>query len=146
MVRSTQVDERSIFGVVAMVAFAGLCGISVWLIDRFGEFEPDLELYELFLIGLACLRLIHLITYDKVLEPLRERLEGGTPDGLKRPLADFMSCIWCTGMWSAVVTVTVYMLGQWGRFAVLMVAVAGLGALLQVISRAIAGCAVDPGK
>jgi hypothetical protein len=104
----------------------------------------SIRAYDLALLGLACLRLIHLITYDKILEPLRERLEEG--QGLTRLLSDFVSCIWCAGMWSAVITVTLYFLGTWGRFAVLVLAVAGLGALLQVISRAVAGCAIESYK
>lgn len=137
-------DKRPVFGIVAMAAFAALCAVCAWTILHFGEFEPDLEAYELLLMGLACLRLIHLITYDKILDPVRERLEVGSPNGLQRLLGNFVSCIWCTGMWSAVISVTVYMLGPWGRFAVLILAVAGLGAFLQVIPRAVAGCAVEP--
>jgi hypothetical protein len=141
---SAKPDDRQVFGIVAMIAFAVLCAIAVWLIRRYGAFEEELGAFDLALLGLGCLRLIHLITYDKILEPLRERLERGR--GLTRLLSDFVSCIWCTGMWSAVITVTLYFLGTWGRFAVLVLAVAGLGALLQVISRAVAGCAVEPQK
>ena len=146
MARAKQPDERPLFGIAAVAAFVVMCLVSVAFINWFGEFEPDLEFYELVVIGLGCLRLIHLITYDKILEPLRERLEVGSRNGLMRLMADFVNCIWCTGMWSAVIVVTIYMLGQWGRFTVLIFAVAGLGALLQVISRAIAGCAVEPKK
>lgn len=139
-------DERPIFGAAAFLAFALLCTVCVWLILRYGEFEPDLKVYELVLIGLACVRLIHLVTYDKILEPFRERLEVGEPNGLMRLLAQFVACIWCTGMWAAVISVTIYLLGPWGRLAVLVLAVAALGALLQVISRAIAGCTIEPKK
>jgi hypothetical protein len=41
-------------------------------------------------------------------------------------------------MWSAVLVVTVYLLDSWGKFAVIVLAVAGLGSLLQVVSKAIA--------
>ena len=41
-------------------------------------------------------------------------------------------------MWSAVIVATVYCLGPWGRFAVLVMAVAGLGSLLQLVSKALA--------
>lgn len=138
-----KIDERQVFGVVAMLAFAVLCAGAVGLIRWYDAFDLEkLGGYDLALLGLACLRLIHLITYDKILEPLREHLERG--QGLTHLLADFVSCIWCTGMWSAVVTATLYFLGTWGRFAVLVLAIAGLGALLQVISRAVAGCAIEP--
>lgn len=138
-------DKRDVFGIVATAAFVVLCGFAVLLIDRYGTTGlNELGAFDLSLLGLACLRLIHLITYDKILEPQRERLERGS--GLTRLASDFVSCIWCTGMWSAVIVSTIYLIGSWGKLAVLFLAVAGLGALLQVISRAVAGCAIEPQK
>lgn len=145
MVKRSQADKRNVFGIIAMLTFVLLSVCAVSIIRWYGMFEVGkLGGYDLALLGLACLRLIHLITYDKILEPLRERLEKG--QGLTYLLSDFVSCLWCTGMWSAVVTVTLYFLGNWGRFAVLVLAVAALGALLQVISRAVASCTIEPGK
>lgn len=141
----SKTDKREVFGVVAISAFALLCACAVLLLSLYGNIAfKDLRTIDLALLGLGCLRLIHLITYDKILEPLRERLDRSS--GLTRLLSDFVSCIWCTGMWSSVIVTTTYMLGKWGQFAVMILAVAGLGALLQVISRAVAGCAVDPKK
>jgi hypothetical protein len=34
--------------------------------------------------------------------------------------------------------VTIYLLGFWGRFTVLLFAVAGIGSLLQLVSKAVA--------
>jgi hypothetical protein len=42
-------------------------------------------------------------------------------------------------MWSGLIVVTIYMLGPWGRLAALVLAVAGIGSLLQVLSKALAG-------
>lgn len=138
-------DERQVFGAIATLAFALSCVGAVIIIQHYGTLETtNWTALDLALLGLACLRLIHLITYDKILQPLRERLEQS--GGLTHLLSDFVSCIWCTGMWSAVATVTLYLLGMWGRLAVVILAVAGLGAILQVISRAVAGCAVEPEK
>lgn len=138
-------DERQVFSIIAVLTFVILCACAIWIIRWYDAFDMrKLGAFDLALLGLGCLRLIHLITYDKILEPLRERIEHGR--GLTRLLSDFVSCIWCTGMWSAVATVTLYFLGVWGRFTVLVLAVAGLGALLQVVSRAVAGCAIEPEK
>jgi len=145
MATSKKPDERKVFGAVAIVAFALLCAGAALVIQRYGTLEiVNWSAIDLSLLGLACLRLIHLITYDKILEPLRERLEKGR--GFTRVLSDLVSCIWCTGMWSSVIAVTLYLLGMWGRLAVVILAVAGLGTILQVTSRAIAGCAVGPEK
>jgi hypothetical protein len=143
---TTQPDDRTVFGIAAFAAFAVLCLVCALAVRRFGALDPDVEFSELVLIGLACLRLIHLVTYDKILDPLRERLETGQPTGLMRLSADFVRCVWCSGMWAAVISVTLYFLGRWGRLAVLVLAVAALGTLLQVASRAIAGCTIEPGK
>jgi hypothetical protein len=41
-------------------------------------------------------------------------------------------------MWSGLIVVTVYYLGVWGRYAAIVLAVAGLGSLLQLLSKALA--------
>ena len=130
-----------IFNVTASIAFVLLAAVCVWLIRAYGAFEPSaLTFLDLALLGFACLRLIHLVTFDKILEPLRRRLQSG--DRMAGLLAGFVACIWCTGMWSAMVVTTLHFLPPWGRFAIWVLAVAGFGTLLQVISRAIAGNAV----
>lgn len=130
-----------IFNVTASIAFVLLAAVCVWLIRAYGAFEPSaLTFLDLALLGFACLRLIHLVTFDKILEPLRRRLQTG--DRMAGLLAGFVACIWCTGMWSAMVVTTLHFLPPWGRFAIWVLAVAGFGTLLQVISRAIAGNAV----
>jgi hypothetical protein len=134
--RQATVETRSVFGVVAFLAFALLCAACVWLIRSYGAFElASLSTLDFLVLGFACLRLIHLISYDKILDPLRERLEGRR--GIRGLLADFVACLWCTGVWSAMIVATVYFLGPWGRFAIWVLAIAGLGSLLQVVSRAV---------
>ena len=130
-----------IFNVTASIAFVLLAAVCLWLIRAYGAFEPSaLTFLDLALLGFACLRLIHLVTFDKILEPLRRKLQSG--DRMAGLLAGFVACIWCTGMWSAMVVTTLHFLPPWGRFAIWVLAVAGFGTLLQVISRAIAGNAV----
>lgn len=51
---------------------------------------------------------------------------------------ELMHCLWCAGLWSALIAVTAYYLGTWGRLGVVILAVAGLGSLLQVLSKAVA--------
>jgi hypothetical protein len=58
--------------------------------------------------------------------------------GWRRLMCEFIQCIWCTGMWSGLIVVTVYFLGIWGHYAVIILAVAGLGSLLQLVSKALA--------
>ena len=102
-------------------------------------------LLDLALLGLATFRLIHLINYDRVLDFARvlvmdsegSRLKAADR-GWRRVVCELMECLWCAGLWSALIVVTAYAMGNWGRLGTLLLAVAGLGSLLQVISKAVA--------
>jgi hypothetical protein len=126
--------------------FALLCAVSVALVALYGATEPkDLEFLDLAFMGLGTFRLVHLLTYDKIFDVVRNAFMDGAgvrlkkaARGWRRLVCEFIDCIWCTGMWSGVFIVTIYLLGGWGRFAVIVLAVAGLGSLFQVISKAIA--------
>ena len=141
--------EQHYWNVVAFIFFICLCALSVGLISRFATIEPaDLGFFDLILLGLATFRLIHLLTYDKIFDFVRDPLmdDSGSklkkaPRGWRRLVFEFLECIWCTGMWSGLFAVTIYFLGTWGRFAVIILAVAGLGSLFQVISKTIAEAA-----
>ncbi len=139
-------QEQHFWNGVALIVYAALCALSVWLVARYGTLDPAaIGFLDLVLLGLAAFRLIHLITYDKIFEPVRaafmdragKRLKNAER-GWRRLMCEFMQCIWCTGMWSGLIAVTVYFLGTWGRFAVIVLAVAGLGSLLQIVSKALA--------
>ena len=88
--------------------------------------------------------MIHLVTYDKILDFARSAVmdREGTrlkiaDRGWRRMLCELLGCIWCTGM------VVRFDVGHYvhsrelGRFAIFL-AVAGLGSLLQVVSKTIA--------
>ncbi|HZL31714.1 MAG TPA: DUF1360 domain-containing protein [Pseudolabrys sp.] len=145
MAKTTVREEQRFWNGVALVAFVALCALSVWLVARYGVFDPAaLGVLDVALLGLAVFRTIHLLTYDKIFEVVRTAfmdVEGTrlkiAERGWRRLVCEFIQCIWCTGMWSAVIVATVYFLGPWGRFAVLVLAVAGLGSLLQIVSKAL---------
>lgn len=146
MPRSSVREEQYFWNSVALIAFVALCGLSVWLIARFGTVWPEnLGFLDLALLGLAAFRLIHLLTYDKIFDMVRAAFmdrQGArlktAERGWRRAVCELLQCLWCTGVWSALIVVTVYLLGTWGRFAVIVLAVAGLGSLLQIVSRAFA--------
>jgi hypothetical protein len=138
--------DQYYWNVIALIAFVTLCGGSVALLSRYAAYDIDeFGLLDLALLGFGTFRLVHLITYDKIFAIVRDPFmdnKGGrlrkAASGWRRLVCEFIECIWCTGMWSAVLAVTVYLLGPWGKFTVIVLAVAGLGSLLQVISKAIA--------
>jgi hypothetical protein len=139
-------QEQHFWNGIALIVYAALCALSVWLVARYGTLDPAaIGFLDLVLLGLAAFRLIHLLTYDKIFDVVRAafmdrkgaRLKNAER-GWRRLMCEFMQCIWCTGMWSGLLVVTVYFLGSWGRFAVIVLAVAGLGSLLQIVSKALA--------
>lgn len=146
MAKPTVREEQKFWNGVALIAFVALCALSIWLVAEYGDYDPAaLGFYDVALLGLAVFRTIHLLTYDKIFEMVRAafmdvkgtRLKNAER-GWRRLVCEFLQCIWCTGMWSAVIVATIYFLGVWGRFAVLVLAIAGLGSLLQVFSKALA--------
>jgi hypothetical protein len=142
----TDAEKQGLWNSAALFFFLVLCGTSVAIISAHGSARiEDLNAFDFALLGLATFRLIHLITYDKILDFIRLALmdSEGKPlktatRGWRRLLCDVMGCIWCAGIWSALLLVTIYLVGSWGQFAVLVLAVAGVGSLLQIISKATA--------
>ncbi|MGC1997441.1 MAG: hypothetical protein WA704_26450, partial [Pseudolabrys sp.] len=61
--------EHSFWNAFSLLLFLALCAISFLLIYSYGSFEVEkLGFLDLVLLGLASLRLIHLITYDRILD------------------------------------------------------------------------------
>ncbi len=139
-------QEQKVWHVVALLSFTAVCAVSFVLVSRYATLDPaSLGFFDLAVLGLGTFRLVHLLTYDKIFEIVRASFmdrQGGrlkkAARGWRRLVHEFLECLWCTGMWSGVFTVTIYFLGPWGQFVVIVLAVAGLGSLLQVISKTIA--------
>jgi uncharacterized protein DUF1360 len=138
--------DQYYWNVVALIAFLIFCAISVALLSHYAAVNlEEFGFLDLTLLGLGTFRLVHLITYDKIFAVVRDPFmdaKGGrlrkASSGWRRLVCEFIACIWCTGMWSAVLAATVYLLNPWGKFAVIVLAAAGLGSLFQVVSKAIA--------
>ena len=144
MARRPVRQEQNFWSVIALAVYIALCVICFVLIARYGE-PASIGFFDLALLGLAALRLVHLLTYDKIFDVVRELFmdsKGGrlttAERGWRRLVCEFLQCIWCTGMWSGLFAVTIYFMGLWGQLTVLVLAVAGLGSLFQVISKALA--------
>jgi hypothetical protein len=146
MAKLTVREEQHFWNGVALIVFIALCGAAVALIANYGTVDPAaIGFLDVALMGLATFRMIHLITYDKIFDMVRAafmdvqgtRLKNAER-GWRRLMSEFVQCIWCTGMWSGLIVITVYFLGGWGLYATIFLAVAGLGSLLQVVSKALA--------
>jgi hypothetical protein len=143
---ASRTAEYHFWNGIALIVFVLLCALSALLILRYGRFDyAALGFFDLTVLGLATFRLIHLLTYDKIFDMVRAafmdrkgaRLQNAER-GWRRLVCEFLQCIWCTGIWSALIVVTTYFLGAFGQFAALLLAAAGLGSLLQLVSKALA--------
>jgi hypothetical protein len=141
---ATRRDDQHFWSGVALLIFVALFALCTAVVAAYGATDfASLGPFDLALMGLATFRLLHLLTFDKIFDMVRAAFmdrEGArlktAERGWRRLVCEFMQCIWCTGMWSGLIVVTVYLLGPWGRFAAIVLAVAGLGSLLQVLSKA----------
>ena len=128
-----------VFVVIALFAFAILEGWGV-LGDLY-----QLDSLDLTVIALAAFRLTHLFTFDKIFNFVRgwfmDRVDGvekKPAPGFRRLMCELLECIWCTSVWAGLIALFLYVISPLGRFAVLILAVAGIASLLQVISKKIA--------
>ena len=146
MATSKVKTDRYLWNAAAMVGFAVLCAVSFALIYLYGDADVSaLGFFDLSVLGLGAFRLIHLITFDKILDFARAAVMDSDAGRLKaaergwrRAVCELIECIWCAGLWSAVIILTMYLLGSWGRVITLILAVAGLGSLFNVMSKALA--------
>ena len=134
--------NETFYDVASIIIFWGLYGICSLLIIWWGIGTfLSLNVLDLAVIAIATFRLAHLISYDKVFGFARRLFmvhrgkENVPPQrGIRLFIYELLDCLWCTGMWSALIALTAYCVNIWGRFSVDMFAVAGVASLLQLIS------------
>ena len=102
------------------------------------------------ILALASFRLTRLIVFDKItaflrkpfFEEIEEKNEAGEVEiyivpkktGLRGWLGELLSCYWCTGIWIAIIIVTVsYFFPFWSSPFIVVLAVAGLAALIETV-------------
>ena len=105
--------------------------------------------FEILILGLACFRLTRLLVYDRItafirnlfLEEMEEVDQSGQKElsvpkkGLiKGFFGELLSCYWCTGVWSAIVVCAFYyLIPFYSEPVILVLAVAGIGAIIETI-------------
>lgn len=110
----------------------------------------DIGFIDLLILGLACFRLTRLLVYDRItsfirnlfMEEMEEMDENGQKEiylvpkkgVIKGFFGELLSCYWCTGIWSAIVLcVFYYFIPFYTVPVILVLAVAGIGALIETI-------------
>lgn len=138
-------NDLQFWNAIALALFIALAAAALGLVYRFGQPVEALGGIDLTITVLASFRLAHLFTNDKIFDFVRalvfvrhgSRLTKAER-GWRRVACELFECLWCAGLWSALIVVTIYFLGTWGVFTDVLLAVAGAGALLQLVARAIA--------
>jgi hypothetical protein len=139
------VRDLQFWNAIALLLFVVLAAVALWLVYRFGRPVEALGVIDLSILVLASFRLAHLFTNDKIFDFVRalvfvrhgSRLTKAER-GWRRVACELIECLWCAGLWSALIVVTIYFLGAWGVFTDAVLAVAGAGALLQLLARMVA--------
>src|SRR5690349_740876 len=137
-------SKLQLWNAAAMILFMLLAAGAFWLIDRSGQIK-SLGFLDITVLALATFRLAHLFTDDKIFDFVRDLVfdRGGrkptqNEHAWRRALCEILECLWCAGLWSALIVLTVYHLGRAGELAVILLAVAGAAALLGLVSKALA--------
>jgi hypothetical protein len=134
-------DKWDILALATFLIILVGCGA---LIERSGGIVMivSFSFLDLTVVSLAAFRMLHLITYDKIFAFVRnyfdKRGKREDADGGYRYIDGFLECLWCTGVWSGLIALTIYMIGPWGQFVTYVFAAAGVASLLQLASHAFA--------
>lgn len=105
----------------------------------------DITPFEFAILSLAAFRLTRLVVYDKITAFFREQFYNAKTlktsvvlekpkSGPRRTLADLLSCPWCFGMWAGATVVFFFELTPYAYYPILMLAISGVGTLLQLLA------------
>lgn len=140
--------DQALWNALASLAFVALLLVVFSVITKGGWHVRalyHLGAFDFAVMGLATFRLIRLVSYDKIFSFVREFFLHHTgktwvkaDGGFKRLMSELIECMWCTGLWSALFVVALYLGSSLGMFFVYILAIASIGSFLQNISKAIA--------
>lgn len=114
--------------------FAILVVISIVLLASANRIYYSVPLRDLVLIALAIFRLIRLFTYDRITQFVRDWFVGASENSLAQTLGVLINCPWCIGLWFSWIMVTFYFASIYSWPVILILALAGLGSIIQVLS------------
>jgi hypothetical protein len=139
-----RITDQYFWNIVFTLFFATvLCIGTIILESEAHEKIRTLSLLEYILLMLATFRLTRLFVYDKITAFFREQFYDATPTkqgialvkperGPRRTLADLLSCPWCFGIWASTIVIFAYLMTPYAYFPVLVLALGGVGTLIQL--------------
>lgn len=137
------------FSVLFAVLLLGLGWIfwNVW-----GGFPQTINWFDAIILSLAVMRATRLLVYDKITRFAREWFANKreihrdgmveievfpVKSGPRRAIGDLLDCPWCVGVWVALIFVGCYYLFAWAWYILFILAIAGVGTLLQILGNRI---------
>lgn len=155
-------DDQNLWNFIYSIFFAAFFAALMWVLYRVhGELPTSIAFFDALLIALATFRLIRLFVYDKITRFIRDLfveyreiyseqgvtyLEAHQPgSGPLRTLSELLACPWCFGVWAGLVVTFFYYLTPFAWFPIFVLAMAGVGTLLQLLANLL-GWSAENGK
>jgi len=144
-----RITDQYFWNVVFSLFFLVLLFMGAVILEgEAGDRMRALTQMEYVLLALATFRLTRLFVYDKITAFFREQFYDVVetkigydlvkPEkGPRRTLADLLSCPWCFGIWASATVIFFYLLTPYAYFPVLVLALGGVGSLLQITANMI---------
>ncbi len=126
-------SEQYIWNFLFSCVYVSLIIISTIYLHSIDKLPLSIPLFDFFLIALVVFRLIQLFVYDMVMDFVRsffKRFETGPG----RTISKLLSCPWCTGVWFSFFVVFFYFLTPAVWYGYLILAIAGLGSFIQILT------------
>ncbi len=128
-------DHRAnIIYMFGFVALAFVLGLLIY--GRLGYFPRSISLFDFLLLSLATFRLVRLFTYDHVTLFIRNYFADPMP-GMRKSAGDLLNCPWCFGVWAGTFVVFFYYTTPMAWYALLVLAISGVGSFIQLVSNQI---------
>lgn len=114
-----------------MVVYGVVVMLSIYALDQVGQTPTEIPTFDFILLILATFRLIRLFVYDLIADFIRDSFSK-RDKGIKKTLYELLHCPWCVGVWAAWGVGFMYFLTPYAWFPILVVAMAGIGSLIQI--------------
>lgn len=129
--------QSAFWNIVYGLFFLALVLIGFDWLMREGLFTRYIPVFDLVLLTLAIFRLVRLTSYDVITQFIRDGVSRAQPGSFVGTFAALLNCPWCTGLWFSFFVVFFYYAAAIAWPIILVLALAGLGSLIQVLANLI---------
>ncbi len=141
-------NDQHVWNFLFSLVFVALAFYGVLFLWSEDKLPTRINLFDFFVLVLACFRLTRLFVYDKITQFVRDFfLQSEVVDGVVvkrkyvkgplRTLSDLLDCPWCTGVWVALPALFFYFYTPFAWFPLFLLAVTALATFIQLTANAI---------